>query len=518
MSSEQKIYNDLYRSIIVDEKVMFLGQILRRAAKKHPRRVALIYRGRHVSYRELYYYACKCSKAVRSKGVKKGDRVLLFFENSIEFYVGYFGILQAGAVVVPLNTFLKEHELIHIIEDAQPSLFISSVKLLGQIKYHNIKNLPPVLTENDLLTEGKVPKEFVDEKIDALPFEEMAVLLYTSGTTGMPKGVMLSSKNAITNVIQIIARFGLVGYERGFAVLPLFHSFAQSTCVWSLIMMFCTAIVVPRIDRRAMLEGLKYDPTIFLGVPALYGVLCLMGNAPLESVKYFFSGGDALPDKIRSAFSLVYRRKICSGYGLTETSPVISVEMDDVIEATGTVGKPLIGVNVAIKDQDGKDLGCEQIGEIWVSGDNVMLGYYRAPELTNDVLKNNWLRTGDLGYFDKKGKLVISGRIKDLIIHKGLNIYPQEIENIILTHPQAIFVGVIGEKDDLGGEVPVAYVQLKEQVINIEKKLRDLCMQHLAAYKVPRQFVCGTERLSLTATGKVDKKNLRIKHAKKEQK
>jgi len=511
MTNEQKIYNALYQSIINDEKITFLGQILRRAALKHPDRVVLIKRGRYVRYRELYYYASECSRILRERSIKPGDRVLLFFENSVEFYIGYFGILQAGAVAVPLNTFLKEHELNHIIQDAEPSLIISSVKLLERIKYSDIPNMPPVLTENDLVVGGPVPDDFVDAPIDLLPFDAMAVLLYTSGTTGLPKGVMLSSKNAIINVIQTVARFGLVDYERGFAVLPLFHSFAQNTCIWALVLMYCTVIVVPRIDRRAMLEGLEYKPTIFLGVPALYGVLCLMGNAPLSSVKYFFSGGDALPDKIRAAFSLVYRRKLCSGYGLTETSPIIAVEMDDVVEATDTVGKPLIGVEVAIKDEQGNDVPHGKVGEIWVKGDNVMLGYYHAPELTKNVLKDGWLHTGDLGYFDPKGKLVISGRIKDLIIHKGLNIYPQEIENIILSHPQVLFVGVIGQKDDLSGEVPVAYVQLKEEIPDIEMKLRELCIQHLASYKVPRQFFCSKERLSLTATGKVDKKILRAR-------
>ncbi len=509
MMNEKKIYNDLYQSIIVEDRITFLGQILHRAAMKYPQRIMLIYKGKNVRYRQLYYYASKCTALLRELGVKPGDRILLFFENSVEFYVSYFGILQAGAVVVPINIFLKEHELRHIIKDSEPVVIISSAKLAERIKKVPEQELPPIITEHDLITDGDVPEDFVDIQIDTLPFEQMAVLLYTSGTTGMPKGVMLSSKNALINVIQMVARFGTVDYERGFAVLPLFHSFAQNTSVWALVLMFSTAIVVPRIDRRSVLEGLEQKPTIFLGVPSLYGVLCLMGDAPLGSVDYFFSGGDALSDKIRSAFSLVYRRKLCSGYGLTETSPVISVEMDDVIEPTNTVGKPVIGVDVVIKDDIGGPVLPGSIGEIWVKGDNVMLGYYREPELTKEVLVDGWFRTGDLGYFDQKGKLVISGRIKDLIIHKGFNIYPQEIENIILTHPNVLFVGVVGQKEDLNGEVPVAFVQVKQEDPDIERTLRQLCLQHLAAYKVPRKFFCAQERLPLTSTGKADKKILR---------
>jgi long-chain acyl-CoA synthetase len=507
--SEQELYDSLYQSIIVDDKISFLGQILQRAAHKCPHTIALICKDRQVPYRELYYYASQLSITLRNRGIKPRDRILLFFENSIEFYIAYFGILQIGAVVCPLNTFLREHELSHILDDAQPTLIISSTKLLHRLKENEIKKLPPILTEEDMVVEGAAPNDFSDISIDMLPVDEMAALLYTSGTTGLPKGVMLSSRNALINVIQSAARFNFVGYERVFAVLPLFHSLAQNTCVWAVVLMCCTAIIVPHIERRSIIEGLAHKPTVFLGVPALYAILSLMKNAPLSSIKYFFSGGDALPDRIRAAFSLIYRRKLCGGYGLTETSPVVTLDMDDVLEATDTVGKPVIGVEVLIKDEKGITLPQGQVGEVLIKGENVMLGYYRAPELTKDVLVSGWLRTGDLGYFDPKGKLVISGRLKDLIIHKGLNIYPQEIENIIVTYPNVLLVGVIGKPDELSGEVPIAFVQIKEDEPNIEQKLRALCVQHLAAYKVPRQFICSTKRLPVTAMGKVDKKVLK---------
>ncbi|TET06196.1 hypothetical protein E3J79_02840, partial [Candidatus Dependentiae bacterium] len=250
--SEQELYDSLYQSIIVDDKISFLGQILQRAARKCPNTIALICKDRQVRYRELYYYASQLSKTLRDRGIKPRDRILLFFENSIEFYIGYFGILQVGAVVCPLNTFLREHELSHIIADAQPTLIISSTKLLHRIKENEIKKLPPILTEENMIVEGPVSDDFSDISIDMLPFDEMAVLLYTSGTTGLPKGVMLSSRNTIINVIQSVARFNFVEYERGFAVLPLFHSFAQNTCVWAVVLMCCTAIVVPHIERRAI--------------------------------------------------------------------------------------------------------------------------------------------------------------------------------------------------------------------------------------------------------------------------
>jgi len=506
--TEQELYKKLYQSIIVDDNIVCLGQILRRAARKAPQTVAVICKDEQITFYELYYYASRLSEKITQQGVKPRDRVLLFFENSIQFYVAYFAILQASAIACPLNTFLKEHELRHIIHDAQPKLMFVSTTLMHRVKDNGIEDLPQLMTEEEMMS-GAVPEHFEEKPIETLAFDEMAVLLYTSGTTGLPKGVMLSSKNAITNVIQSVARFGWVDYERGYCVLPLFHSLAQNTCVWAPVLMTCSVIVVPRIERDAMRQGLAHKPTIFLGIPALYGILCLMKNAPLDSIKYFFSGGDALPDKIRAAFSLVYRRKICNGFGLTETSPVIAIDLDDVLQRTTTVGKPVIGMQIVIKDEQGNQVLNGSIGEIFVKGDNVMLGYYKDQPATDRVLQNGWLQTGDLGYFDKNEKLVISGRIKDLIIHKGLNIYPQEIENVLMTHPNVLLVGVVGLQDELHGEVPVAFVQLKNDEPEIEKNLRELCSAHLASYKIPRKFICSTKRLDLTSTGKVDKKILR---------
>ena len=184
------------------------------------------------------------------------------------------------------------------------------------------------------------------------------------------------------------------------------------------------------------MTGLHYKPTIFVGVPALFGVLCLLKTAPLDSISYFFSGGDALPDKIRAAFSLVYRRKICSGYGTTEASPVVSVDMEDVAEPTSCTGKPLVGVECAIKDETWNTLPANEIGQLWLKGDTIMLGYYNAPEINKEAFKDGWFATGDLAYFDDNHKLVITGRIKDLIVNKGIKIYPQEVENVILLSPQ----------------------------------------------------------------------------------
>ena len=499
-------FNELYQTVQRNGKLMFAGRLLQRAVQEHGDTVALIFHDQHITYKKLYALACALSaKIIAQHGVKPRDRAIICFENSPEFYIAYFAAWQAGLIVAPVNTFLKEKELAHIISDAQPAIIMTSSDRIELFQKVGI-TLPPVVTERDI-DDVDESAPIADTIFDLEP-EELAALLYTSGTTGLPKGVMLSTKNIMTNVLQVASLLGKPADERILGVLPLFHSFAQNTCVWASIFYGITIILVPKIDRRYILEALQHKPTVFLGVPALYGLICLMKNAPLDAVRIFVSGGDALPDKIRAAFGLIYRRKLVNGYGLTETTPVISANLDDETVPASNVGRPLIGIECVARDEHGLDLACGKIGVLWVKGDNVMLGYYRAPEATNQVLKDGWFNTGDLGYIDSHGRIVITGREKDLIINKGFNIYPQEIENVILSYPNAIRAGVVGRIDE-DGEVPVAFVQLRSHEDDCERHLKALCTQHLALYKVPRQFFCSTKELPSTATGKVDKKVLR---------
>lgn len=503
---EQIAFNELYQSVVSNGKLMFAGRLLQRAVQQHGDTVALIYQDKHITYKKLYALASALSvKLINDHGVKPRDRAIICFDNSPEFYIAYFAAWQAGAIVAPVNTFLKEKELGHIIHDAQPAVILTSSDRI-ELFQKSGESLPPIVTERDM-ADVEESAIVADTIVDLEP-EELAALLYTSGTTGLPKGVMLSSKNIMTNVLQVASLLGEPADERLFGVLPLFHSFAQNTCVWASFFYGITIILIPKIDRRYILDGLKHKPTIFLGVPALYGLLCLIKTAPLDSVRIFVCGGDALPDKIRSAFGLIYRRKLVNGYGLTETTPVISANMDDEMVPASNVGRPLIGIESAIRDDQGTDLPQGSIGTLWVKGDNVMLGYYQTPDATSKVLKDGWFNTGDLAYIDSHQRIVITGREKDLIINKGFNIYPQEIENVILSYPNAIRAAVIGRQDE-EGEVPIAFVQLRAEEKDAEKHLRNLCTQHLALYKVPRQFFCDTKELPATATGKIDKKVLR---------
>jgi len=513
-SPEQEVVRFKEREARVsrDGVLMHPARLLQRAARKWPESIALIYRDTEITYRELYQRACQFADTLRARDIAPGARVLMCFENSPEFYVAYFAIWHVGAVIVPLNTFLHEKEFAHIVHDADPVLIVtSSDRVSGFTNILNEKKIP-ILTETDMVFSGVQDDAAIADTIVDRPVEELAALLYTSGTTGAPKGVMLSGSNIMHNLLQAGARLPFEE-ERLFGVLPLFHSFAQFVCVWLAIFSGSTVVVVPKIDRRLILKGLAHKPTIFLGVPALYGLLCLLRTAPLESVKLFISGGDALPDRIRMGFAMLYRRMICNGFGLTETSPLISVDIDGEYELSSAVGRPVHGVQLRVTDEEGNEVPDGQVGRLWVKGPNVMLGYYNLPELNAEVLKDGWFDTGDLVYMNRNGRIVIAGRLKDLIIHKGFNIYPQEVENILVSHPNVLRAAVVGKADEQVGEVVVAFVQLRQDQENIEKELCDLCAQHLAAYKIPRTFICCTEELKTTATGKVDKKVLRLQLA-----
>ncbi|CAN5201598.1 long-chain fatty acid--CoA ligase [soil metagenome] len=507
---EQETYNRLHAEITnASGSIINLGQLLEYAAKKYPNNSALISGQQEVTYKELFFRTTLFAQKLQQNNIKPRDRVLLFFENSIEFYIGYYAVVQLGAIVAPLNVYLKDRELAHIISDSQPKLLIASTTLLKKLEDDHIDAKVPVLTEADMDLISAYDEGQLQPVIAHLDQNEMAVLLYTSGTTGLPKGVMLSAKNVLTNCVQAVSRLGFVQEERVFGVLPFFHSFAQLTCVWAVFLMGCAVIIVSKIERRYIMEGLTHKPTVFAGVPALFGLMCLLKDANLDSVKYFASGGDALPDKIRGAFEMIYQRKIGAGYGLSETSPVLTADLDDYTEPTNSVGRPVIGVTLAIRDEQGAQLPDGQIGQIWAQGDNVMLGYYNEPAKTAEAIKNGWFDTGDLGYIGPQGKLVITGRLKDVIASKGFKIYPQEIENVILMYPAAVRAAVIGLEDPNVGEVAVAYVQLRGAEPDAERKIRELCERNLASYKVPRKFICVTHNLPLTGTGKVDKKVLK---------
>ncbi|MCK4499757.1 acyl--CoA ligase, partial [Candidatus Babeliales bacterium] len=298
---EQSLFEAMVSDASVNGELVYVGTLLQRAAKRFFADSAIVERTRTISFGELYFRALQLSRALKARGLKPRSRVMLFCENSVAFYIFYFAVLQCGAILVPVNTFLGVRELAHIIDDCKPSMILCSSRLSEKIKGQKGPGecSLDIICEKAIEWDETVPNDYTDFpnfEITKLSSDEMCLILYTSGTTGKPKGVMLSSRNIMTNAIQVSARLKHIAglKERFFAILPLFHIFAQNTCIWIPLLHGAAVVVVPKIDRAAIYEGLKLKPTIFLGFPALYGLLCLMRNAKLDSIKLFVSGADAL--------------------------------------------------------------------------------------------------------------------------------------------------------------------------------------------------------------------------------
>ena len=507
MNQEQKRYQAFEHELTnKDGTIMHINQALKNAARLWPHKIALISPTEQVTFRDLYARSCRLGIHLIEQGTKPKDLVLLWCPNDTAFYVAYFAILQIGAVVVPINTMLHAHEVAYIIKDSQAVHLITTKEKSDQLQKNNI-DTPPITDSKDWNQSSTGLKTSLNITIPKTGPDELTALLYTSGTKGQPKGVMLSSKNILTNVLQGVARLNPTHEERVCAILPLFHSFAQNSCVWTPILFGATVIVCPRIERKSLLWALGHKPTAFLGVPMLYGLMCKMLTLNLNSIRYFIAGGDILTDKIRAAFALIYGRKLINGYGLTETSPVIAIQDGTNMGSLGAVGSPCLGVEVSIRNQDGTPAPDSTVGNIWVKGENIMLGYYKAAQKTDAIIKNGWFNTGDTGRMTTNGKLVLAGRSKDLIINKGLNIYPQEIENVLQSHNNVLLAAVIGQIMEDGQELPIAFVQLANKQEEVEQTLRSLCKERLAPYKIPRS-VRVIRKMPLTASGKIDKKVL----------
>jgi len=474
---------------------------LKRAAHIWPERVALICQDHKITYVELYHQAASLSQQLINRGIGPDAHVLLMYENSIRFYAWYYAILQTGAVVAPLNTYLEQDEVQHIVNDFEASLIVTSETYRDKIT--TAEPRAEMITDQDVSETQQTDVEIPDRDPDA-----HAVVLYTSGTTGYPKGVMLSTRNIVINCLQAIAMFDVREHERVCAALPLFHSFMQNACVWSPFIVGASIVVMPKIARSHIYTALGHQPTLLPAIPQLYGLLCRLRHATLDSVKLCVTGGDVLLDKIRMACALRFHRRLCNGYGLTETSPFISLQLEDRATHSSVIGPPAPGIDIDIRDDRGNSLPQGSVGTLWVRGENVMLGYYKAPEETRRVMQDGWFNTGDLAQVTSGGMLMLCGRAKDLIIHKGQNIYPQEIENVLMNHPAVNRAGVLGKKSE-GKEWPVAFVAVShpEQEAKLQEKLRQFCHEHLATYKVPVTFFIR-KKLPTTTTGKVNKKKL----------
>jgi len=497
--------------------------LIRTQAKKRKGKTALFVGDEKISYRDIHVNVDRLSAYFSSKGVTQGDRVALFMRNSAEFIYTILALSKLGAVSVPINTFLKEAELAYILEDSGVKALVSSVVHDAVVSSDEVQNLLEfTLWEGGY--QGHSPRHIAFEKALDFPesieevtldIETLAVIIYTSGTTGKPKGAMLSYKNIFSNAHGGLIHVKGSAKDRLIVFLPMFHSFTFSIGVIMPLYAGASMVIIQSLKPFSNIfkQVLIKRVTIFIGIPDVYNAL-VKAKLPwyfmwFNKVRIFVSGAAALQPKTLDAMRAKFKRaNLLEGYGLSEASPAVCINPITQQKAK-SVGTALYGYEIKIVDDNMLEIPRGEVGDIIVKGDNVMLGYLNRPEATDETIIKGWLLTGDMGYMDNDNFLYIVDRKKDLVISKGINIYPRELEEVIDSFTGIASSAVIGIADEKSGEIPVAYIELEEGVDKIEvSELRKYLRENLANFKIPKQlhFI---DSLPKNATGKVLKRELK---------
>ncbi|MCM8782894.1 MAG: long-chain fatty acid--CoA ligase [Candidatus Omnitrophica bacterium] len=504
-----------------------IGSVLKMNASLFSHHPALFFYNKKINYSELYQMVIRLAQGMRNLGIKKEDKVAIFLSNCPEFVISYFAIVSLGAVAVPINNMLKEQELESILQHSEAEIIITSIVYMEMVKKVVLNNR--VYIKYIILTDGVLPGvlnlyEIVEHTsplldLEAIPEEAVASILYTSGTTGEPKGVLLTHRNFLSNVRSCVQAISPGPKDNFICILPMFHSFAFTVCILIPLCVGASVTIVDHIRpfRKVIRNVIKKKVTIFVAIPSVYNILAHI-HIPLAfrervfkligSVRLCISGAAALPVEVLEAFEEKFKVPLLEGYGLTEASPVVSLNPLNGIRKPGSVGLPLEDVEVKVVDENGKELPREEIGELLVKGPNVMKGYFKDESATKETLKEGWLYTGDLAKIDRDGYIYIVDRKKEMINVRGLNVYPQEIERVLNRHPKIKECAVIGVKDRFKGEVPKAFVVLKEEAVLKEREVIFYLRQQLALFKVPK-YVEFVNSLPKTPSGKIAKKLLK---------
>ncbi len=479
-----------------------LATLLEGSAARTPDRTALTAGERKLTYRQLNEEANKIAGALKRRGIAPGDRVALTMPNTPEFAIAYYGILKAGAAVVPLNVLLKAPEISYYLNDSGARIAIAASSFAGEV-LGGRAGATGCAEGSSRDCEPTMP-------------DDTAVVLYTSGTTGRPKGAELSHFNMFFNALYVTEKlFRLSPEDVLLAVLPLFHSFGQ-TCVMNAgLCAGATVALLPRFDPAAVFSAMGRDRvTVFAGVPTMYWALLNHPDLPLfrdairDRLRLCVSGGAAMAVELMSRFEETFGVTILEGYGLSETSPVATFNLSQQDRKPGSVGKAIWATEVRIFDDSDRELPDGERGEIVVRGHNVMKGYLGRPEATAEAIRNGWFHTGDVGYRDPDGFFFIVDRKKDMILRGGFNVYPRELEEVLMTHPAVSLVAVVGVPDERLGEEIKAFVVRKAGTEATGPEIIAWCHERMGAFKIPRS-VEFREGFPMTATGKILKRELK---------
>jgi len=513
-----------------------IATILDYSTKEHPDKTAIVCGKNRMTFDQVNTLVNQVANGLVEAKIQKGDKVALSCPNIPFFTIIYYAILKAGAVVVPLNVLLKGREISYHLKDSESKAYFcfqgTQDLPMAQEGYEGFKaadtcehfwvitadqNASSPIEGTDTLGQliAANPPEF--EMVPTSP-EDTGVILYTSGTTGFPKGAELSHSNMVMNALGSSNCLGLKHDDVVLIVLPLFHSFGQGILMNAALSMGNTLVLIPRFDPANVLSAMQAEKvTVFAGVPTMYWALLTYEDKKNEfdidliagNLRIGMSGGASLPVEIIKGIEEKYKIPIVEGYGLSETSPLATFNHLHKERKPGSVGTPIWGTDVKVFDKKGIEVEKGEVGEIVIRGHNVMKGYFNNPEATADAFKGtSWFHTGDLGKMDDDGYFYIVDRVKDMVIRGGYNIYPREIEEVMMTHEDISLAAVIGMPQEQHGEEVKAYVVLKEGKSVTENEIIQWSKEQMAAYKYPR-IVEIRESLPMTATGKILKKDLK---------
>jgi long-chain acyl-CoA synthetase len=490
---------------------MNLAEILTRSAAAHPDRIAIKLDDLELSYAFLEQASKLAAGFLAAQGVEPGDRVALSLPNVPYFPVLYYATIRLGAVVVPLNVLNKAREVTYYLRDSEAKLLFV---------WHDFASEgEPGAAEAGVRSVVVKPGDFEQLMAAQTPYDDMcarapqdsAVILYTSGTTGQPKGAELTHDNLARNAQISRELFQIQDQAVILGALPLFHTFGQTCCMNVAVSAGATLSLIPRFDPAKALEIIGRDKvTVFEGVPTMYGAMLHCPERErfdTSTLKICASGGSAMPVELLRAFEQAFECTVLEGYGLSETSPVASFNQPDRERRAGSIGTAVAGVEMRVVDDGDNPLPAGEVGEIVIRGHNVMKGYLNRPEASAEALRGGWFHTGDLARMDEQGYFFIVDRKKDMIIRGGFNIYPREIEEVLYEHPAVREAAVVGVPHDEYGEEVAAAVALKDGASATAEELRAYVKERVAAFKYPRH-VWIVEELPKGPTGKILKREI----------
>ena len=499
---------------------MNLFTVLAYGKNQFPDKEAILFAGGRISYHELYERACRLSSALEEvAGLRRGDRVALFLPNKPEFVSSYYAAMHMGAIAVSLNVMLKRDEVKFIINDCEAKILITTNALLEQVpEGGEVPSLKKILCIDQPQRAGAL---MLDDFLSLASWGNLAAdlkdsdgaaILYTSGTTGKPKGALLSHGNIISNILATRHHTQMASDDRLICYLPLFHCFGQNFIMNAAIDGGATLVLHERFHPEEILESVKSNRvTMFFGVPPVYSRLLTVPRIDqyFRRVRYCFTAAAPMPVTVARQWQKKVGQIIYEGYGLTETSPFASYNHDSMYRE-GSVGTPIEHVEMKIVDHEGRELPPGETGEIAIKGPNVMLGYFRRPIETAEAIRDGWFLTGDIGKIDRDGYFYLVDRAKDMINVSGFKVWPREVEEVLLQHPSLSEAAVVGVDDPDTGEAVKAFVVLKPGAVIKEREVIDFARARMADYKAPR-FVEFIESLPRNPAGKILKRELRAR-------